>query len=483
MVKTIGNVQKDAQVRATASGAITNGKPIVINSAGTVSAVSGGSADESVGTEATFTSASTTETAVTYDSTNQKVVVAYKKGSPGYAMVGTVSGSTISWDTGNESQFETGATNYIAVAYDVNAQRVVIAYGDGGDSDKGKAVVGTVSGTAISFGTPVTFNSAVTESISIAYDPDQQKVVIAYYDGGNSNYGTAIVGTVSGTSISFGSEVVFESATSQYTSMTYDTNAQKIVISYEDAGNSFYGTAVVGTVSGTSISFGSPVVFNSARAEKASIAYDSSTQKVVVAYPDNGNSLYGTAKVGTVSGTSITFGSAAVFESASTLRISTAYDANAEKVVIAYRDGGNTSKGTVVSGTISGTSITFDTPILFNDGETNAIKSVYDANAQKIVITYSDEGNGNYGTGVTYQAAFNNTNLTSENFIGFADSACVDGGSAVVNTTCSVARNQTSLTAGQKYYVQITGALSETADTPSVEAGTAISSTEILVKG
>ena len=42
--------------------------------------------------------------------------------------------------------------------------------------------------------------------------PTNQKVVIAYSDGGNSSYGTAVVGTCSGTTISFGSEVVFESA-------------------------------------------------------------------------------------------------------------------------------------------------------------------------------------------------------------------------------------------------------------------------------
>ena len=33
---------------------------------------------------------------------------------------------------------------------------------------------------------------------------------------------------------------------------------QKVVVVYRDNGNSYYGTAVVGTVSGTSISFGTP---------------------------------------------------------------------------------------------------------------------------------------------------------------------------------------------------------------------------------
>ena len=37
----------------------------------------------------------------------------------------------------------------------------------------------------------------------------------------------------------------------------------KVVIAYGDSGNSFPGTAIVGTVSGTSITFGTPVVFES----------------------------------------------------------------------------------------------------------------------------------------------------------------------------------------------------------------------------
>ena len=90
---------------------------------------------------------------------------------------------------------------------------------------------------------------------------------MAYYqDNGNGNYGTAVVGTVdaSNNSISFGTPVVFESAhTAQYDTIAceYDANAQKVLISYLDADNSKYGTAIVGTVSGTSISFGSAVVY------------------------------------------------------------------------------------------------------------------------------------------------------------------------------------------------------------------------------
>ena len=42
----------------------------------------------------------------------------------------------------------------------------------------------------------------------------------------------------------------------------YDSTAQKIVIIYQDAGNSSRGTAIVGTISGTSMTFGSEAVFS-----------------------------------------------------------------------------------------------------------------------------------------------------------------------------------------------------------------------------
>ena len=142
---------------------------------------------------------------------------------------------------------------------------------------------------------------------SVTFDSSNNKIVIAFRDNGNSYYGTAIVGTVSGTSISFGSEVVFESANVTYNAAVFDSTNNKVVIAYRDNGNSSYGTAVVGTVSGTSISFGSAVVFESASTYDIGLAFDSSNDKIIIAYGDNGNSAYGTAIVGTVSGTSISF--------------------------------------------------------------------------------------------------------------------------------------------------------------------------------
>jgi len=472
VVKTIGNVQQDAQVRAVASGTLSNGDTVIVNSDGTVSAVAGTSVSESVGSATTIGSANMHN--IAYDSTNNKVIITYlnRTTSIPYAIIGTVSGSSISF--GTPAQIDGNQSDYTSVAYDPVADKFAVFYGDYGDFEKGYAKVGTISGTSISFGTAVQFysNSAV-KYLSSVYDPDTGKIVTAF--GGQYDYGYAVVGTISGTSISFGTVVAYRSSRADWNAITYDTANNKVVIAYAD--NVTRAAAIVGTVSGTSISFGSQANINSANSNRFYIAYDTANAKVVVTYTST--STYGYAAVGTVSGTSISFGSEVQFSPAVSYYGAVSYHAASGKVVIPFRN--DTTNGALKAATVSGTSLTFDTLFEFDAGEVYYVLSVYDSNAQKTVIAYSDASL--VGSSVVYEPSYSSTNLTSENFIGFADGSYADTQSAVINTTSSVDRNQTSLTAGQKYYVQTDGSLSETADDPSVEAGTAISATEILVKG
>ena len=80
-------------------------------------------------------------------------------------------------------------------------------------------------------------------------------------------------GTVSPAESNFSNSVVFESEDITGVGSAYDTNTNKIVVAYKDGGNSDYGTAVVGTVSGASISFGTPVVFESASSGNISAVF------------------------------------------------------------------------------------------------------------------------------------------------------------------------------------------------------------------
>lgn len=430
-------------------------------------------ASQSVGSATVFESASTLFTAATYDANAQKVVIAYADGGNsnyGTAVVGTVSGTSISF--GTPVVFESAGVDVPFATYDSNAQKVVIAYQDQGNSSRGTAIVGTVSGTSISFGTAAVFETGSVNYISATYDSNAQKIVISYMDGGSSDHGNAVVGTVSGTSISFGTPVTFNSSTTDYTSITYDSNTQKVVIAYRDGGSfpTYYGKAIVGTVSGTSISFGTAVTFITGSTIYHSATYDTNAQKVVIAYRDGTNSNYGTAIVGTVSGTSISFGTAVVFDNTNSFYISATFDSSVNKIVIAYRDVNNSSYGTLVAGTVSGTSISFGTPVVFEAASSYYQSATYDSAAQKVVVAYRDLGNSNYGTAVVFQNAYDNSGSVA------------DGDPARTDIIGSVSTNQTGLTAGEKYYVQTDGTLSTTADDPSVLAGTAISATKLVVK-
>ena len=66
-----------------------------------------------------------------------------------------------------------------------------------------------------------------------------------------------------------------------------------------------------------------------------------------------------------------------------------------------------------------------------------------------------------------------------ENYIGISDGAYSNGQTATIQLIGSVDDAQSSLTPGQKYYVQDDGTLAESG---SVLAGTAIASTKLLIK-
>ena len=107
---------------------------------------------------------------------------------------------------------------------------------------------------AISWGSEYVFNAGTSDFISVSI-LDSTHFVVAYRDESNSHYGTAIIGTVSnGDDIAFGSEYVFNTAGNSYYISVSTLDSTHFVVAYKDGGNSNYGTAIIGTVSFSSIS-------------------------------------------------------------------------------------------------------------------------------------------------------------------------------------------------------------------------------------
>jgi len=385
-----------------------------------------------------------------YDASADRVVAAYQDVNNSYygtAAVGTVSGTSISF--GTPVVFQSANVNQCKVAYDSTNELTFIAYNNNASS-RGTARYGAVSGTTIDFSVynPVVFNSSGSFDLAVAHDSNAGKMVVAYYDNGNSGKGTAVVGSLSGFNLTFGTAVVYNSGgASNKNSMAYDANAQKVVITYADAGNSNYPTSIVGTVSGTSISFGSETVIANVTGSYTTTTYDSTNQKIIVAYQDGSDSNAGKAAVGTVSGTSITFGTPVAFAESLAVNawLSSAYDSNNGVVVFNFKNNSGNA-GTCLPAVVDGTSFSYGSSVVFESGSTEYTNTVYDTTAQKFVVVYNDGGGGDLGSAVVLSPSVT-----------------------------------TGLTTGSTYYVQNDGSLSTTSS--SVTAGKALSSTTLLLKG
>ena len=400
----------------------------------------------SVGSEAVFQSSATYYTASVYDPDSGKTIIAWQGPSAyGYAVVATpASDNSITY--GTPVAFNSATSNYIDITYDTGQDKALITFTDGSGSNKVRAIVGTVSGTSISFGSVLEVETNASDYPAVAYSPDSANSMVVYRDNGNSNYGTARVLTISGTSVSASSKVTFESANSTLIDIVYDTGSDKFVVSYSDGGNSNYGTAIVGSISGTTPSFGTATVFESSTQYDINSAYDSANDKTVLFYKDNN---VPTAIVGTVSGTSISFGTAVVVASQSNSDFyAMTFDSTANKIIVAYRDeDASPDDGVYFLGTVSGTSISFGSKQIFNDASTKSTSLSYNAGVDRTVIAYRDLGNSSYGTGIVLKITSANPNLTI----------------------------------GSTYYVQDDGTLSTTSS--SVTAGKAIANTTLLLKG
>jgi hypothetical protein len=462
-------------VNFVASGTLSSGQTVALKSDGTVEAVAETSSTTSKGTESTFDSSAVNSfVRTTYDTVNNKIVAIWRTdtvGDYGYAAVGTVSGTSISW--GTRVVFNSGVTSLGEIAYDENTGKVVIIFNSSiTGTNIGYGIVGTVSGTSISFGSRNNFISGEYGTASIVYDTSASKCLLNFIDQSGSNYGKSTVVTVSGTSISFGTVTTFESSNLRSVSSAYSTAASKTAISYRDLGSSDQ-QAVVATVSGTSVSFGSPVQASPNYYTDSTAVYDPSADRVMFfgKAGDLGNS--GRAVVGAISGTTISFGTDVEFEADYVNYLSAVYDSQAEKIVICYDNETDSRTGNAKAGTISGTSVTFDAPFVFNAGATRQLGASFDPDTNQVIVAY--KGSSNLGRATAISIGYTETN--SADFIGITAGAISNAATGTVNVYGGINEAQTGLTIAADYYVQDNGSLSTTAS--SVKVGQAISATTI----
>lgn len=302
---------------------------------------------------------------------------------------------------GAENVFNAAQSSSVSVAA-LDATYFVVAYVDDANSSQGTAIIGQVSGTTISsYGSESIFNAATSSQISVSA-LDATHFVVAYSDNGNSDRGTAIIGVTNGgtTISSYGSETEFNSTGNTTVINTAALDATHFVISYRDNDGGDDGTAIAGEVSGgTTITFGAEVDFSSNATKNGIAALDAT--HFVVAFRDISSSLDGFARVGVVSsGTTITFGTASEFNNADTESVDVAA-LDATHFVVTYQDQGNSNNGTAIIGLTDGSTTisSYGSENVFSTGTTSRT-SVAALSASRFIVTYVDDNNSSQGASI-----------------------------------------------------------------------------------
>jgi hypothetical protein len=198
------------------------------------------------------------------------------------------------------------------------------------------------------------------------------------------------------------------------------------------------------------------------------------------------------ALVATLSGTAVSFGTPVTFSTGDTYNLAVMMGSGTQDVggLFYVSDYGPTGVYTIKarSLTVSGTSISYGTEYTMqtNTDAYHTSAEFNPAQSGQFVATYNDPNSpaaGNSRLGQLLVGSQQATNLTTTNFVGMPDESYASGATATVVAKGGVSLNQTSLTIGTTYYVQDNGSLGTSAGTVNVEAGRAISATSILLKG
>ena len=468
-----------------ASGTLSNGQTVALNSDGTVSGISADALPPSVGDPQTFYTGNNYNLDIAYDSGSNVIVIVFRDGSVsqyGACIVGQVAtDGSVTW--GSKVFFNSGTTYYSTVAYDVNANKVVISYRDGSNSNYATIIVGTVSGTSISFGSEYIWSTTRHDFLDITYSNYDNKCIVAGRNNSNKYVGTCTV-TISGTAASFGSYTyafseIVDSLRVDYFAGENTSGTRRII--YAMCRNNTSIKLAPAYISGTNLNFGTTVTASTSSPNNISLAYDSTNQRMICSYLDNNGGTYlASVFAATVISGAITTGSTTVLEYAnSSYNVNSCDSPAVSGSLVSYRDDDTTSfVGTSVVITGTGTTISAGTPFTFSDvGYNGYIESVYDPDTEQAIIAYADQSGSNDGMVV----AIGSSQSNNTSFIGITDQAIADTATGAVIVQGGVSENVTGLTTGSDYYVQDNGTLSTTVS--SAPAGRALSSTSILLEG
>jgi len=324
--------------------------------------------------------------------TNKFVVVFldWDDAQAGKARVGTVVGTTITWGDTVEFCSDIGVGAQLGVTK-LDTDKFVVVYADDADGDVGKVILGNVALRTITFELPVGFSGADHAESPSCCTLSSTKFAIVYNDETSGDVGTAVICTVAADVITAdtANALAFEGKTTSNRCCKLDTD--KFVAFYADAGDNYYGKACAFSIAVTTPTDGAILTIDNTGFCNFGDCVQLDTDKFVAAW------RLGKTIICTVDGAldiTADVGGNVVFNGGDQAYFTDLAKIDATHFVVGFRDIGNTNKGTSRYCSFAGTTITLDGEELFHDAETD-YTSVCLISANKLATVYQDLADAN----------------------------------------------------------------------------------------
>ena len=315
--------------------------------------------------------------------------------------VSSVAGTGASESLGADSEFETGGIRGVKGCYDTSTNRVVICYKEATDNYV-VVTVGTITGSSIAWGTETRVGSANSTYNDICYDSNANRVVLYYTEAAavGTDYGYCAVGTVTGggtNTVSFGSIVAIKSAAVRYPAVEFDVSTNNVVFLYKLDGSPYDGMCRCGTVNTSSElvdSLGTEISFQSGQADYLTRGcfYDPDTERVIACFGDSSGDGWA-CMIENTTGTTLVAYTPIEFEPADFQMGTASYDTDQNKGIVMWRDGhdGYYLKAMVLT-MVGGVtnSITAGAEVTAVSVNSTQLGSGFDQTANKVVVLYDD---------------------------------------------------------------------------------------------
>ena len=525
----------------TATGAVSAGELVVLNTDGTVSSVADSDSAISFGTAAALASDQSNfkDAFLVYDTTNNQPILVYLDDSTStsavYAVVGSVSGTSFTWGTPVAVLANQAKVGYgISACFDSSSNDLYVAYVD--DSNN---TLYTVSASVS--GSTITFNASSASEIDITFPNvgDSWRVSNNAYDTFHLVYDTTndrllIIGQFNNTFLSsyyyiaaaglpgspptWGDGDQFDFIGSNESrcairrpAYNSDNNTWAILVTGSSSGAVIRGIEIYyDTVSASAKLYGntsnytmsSVTVGSGSKSFNATIsplsisyspviqkyvvhasAYDTSNNYIMFAFPSSEGTKYPDSSGYTK--TLEKFDGFTRIYATSTGVFDLAYDSAVDRFTLATIDTAGAAvsfkyTGTLPTTTTGTNSVTAASAVGYTalSSPGDVLNLVSDPDNNKIIFHFSDNSLSSTNT---YARVMTPPTVTTTvgDWVGLSESAIADGEAGYVTVVGGINDQQSSLTPNSVYYLTTAGAL--TTSVTSYKIGKALTATELLV--